>query len=97
EVCRKLLLAVCMLDDRQHLVVDEVAYRLPHHQLVFTEERVDIHIVDTWETGHGSLLFAQLDWIRSYQHASALSRDIENVRMRIATVDPFRFHLSQPE
>ena len=49
---RELLFAIRVLDDRQHFVIHEVANGLPHHQLLFGEERIDIHVVDAGETGH---------------------------------------------
>jgi hypothetical protein len=53
EVMRKLLFAIRVLDDRQHFLIHEVADGLPYHQLLFGEKRIDIHVVDAGETGHG--------------------------------------------
>ncbi len=56
EVVGKLLLAIRMLDDRKHFLIDEIAHGLAHHQLLFGEERIDIHVVNAGKIGHGELL-----------------------------------------
>jgi hypothetical protein len=51
-VHRKLFFAIRVLNDGYYFVIDEIANRLPDHQLVFAKERVDVHVVDTGEAGH---------------------------------------------
>src|ERR1019366_4642182 len=53
EVHRELLFAVGFFDDGDDLVVHEIANGLANHQLVFGEERVDIHVVNAGKAWHG--------------------------------------------
>ena len=52
QVHGELLFAMGVLDDGEHLFVDEVADGLADHQLVFGKERIDFDVVDAGERSH---------------------------------------------